>query len=515
MFRVIFVIALTCIFLNIQAQKPKLVTNYYYKKLKQSEGNTVNGKKTGTWTFWNEKGDIRFTETYGPEPGQVQSTIYIYDAYFNVNGHKQKLNLEKKDYEERLARQKQNPPQIISQGSTINGLKEGVWKTFDKDGNIITEKGYVRDTINGLAVEMDPEEPKHSLSRITYLVGRLNGSYMTESHDRKNRTEGVYYEGVKTGRWSITNGDYLYIENYKNGKLNGIRTVFYKEQPTLVERYADGVPEGDYSKYLYENNHVKRLTGKYHNGKQSGTFRVYLDTVLKSEWNLVNEVRNGPQKIYYDNGKVRSHMVWKNGVLDSVRTTWDEEGRLETRSWYENGELKKDQDFYQSGKIRQEFVYHNKTSATHTTWTEKGKKSKPEEVPVIQPAEQPIDFLAEFQEYEEVNVWDTKKTDDPMLAPEIPAEFPGGTTEMMKFISKNIRYPEIAKHMNVEGKVFLSFVVQTDGTITDIMLIKSPHTSLEQEAIRVVKLFPKFTPAKNNGVAVKQKMNIPISFTLR
>ncbi|HLP13641.1 MAG TPA: TonB family protein [Flavobacteriales bacterium] len=496
----------------VQAQKPKHVINYYYKKLKSSEGDAIKGVKTGAWKYWDTDGNLLRIETYLPDSRAIK--ISGYHDYFDAKDFPEVIKLEKTEYEQKLAQQNKPLPHPLVEGFYLDNLKENVWKIYDKQGNLLSEKAYVRDTLNGLAVEFDPLEPKHMVTRITWFMGKFNGMYMTESRDRTEKTEGAYSNGLKTGRWETKKSDNLYIEYYKDGELNGTKSVFYKEKPVTVERFSKGVLDGEFSKYLYDGETVKRLTGKYKNGKRNGTFRIYQGDVLKSEWNLSDEVRNGPQKLFYENGKVRSHEVWRNGVLDSVRTTWDEDGKLETRSFYEKGELKKDQDFYQNGKIRQEFIYTSRTQATRTTWDEKGRKTKSETVPVMQSNEPSFDFLNEFRD-ENGKKNSALKDSVYMLQPEVPAEFPGGNTEMMKFIAKHIHYPEMAKEAGVSGKVFISFVVDTDGSITNVKSRKSPDPSLEREAIRVVKLFPNFIPAKTNGRAVKQFMTVPISFVLK
>lgn len=93
-------------------------------------------------------------------------------------------------------------------------------------------------------------------------------------------------------------------------------------------------------------------------------------------------------------------------------------------------------------------------------------------------------------------------------------EFPGGTDSLMAFIKKNLRYPEILTESCIQGRVTLSFVVEEDGSITDIQEMRSPSEYLTEEAIRVVKLMPKWTPAKQRGQAVRVKYMLPITFRL-
>ena len=93
-------------------------------------------------------------------------------------------------------------------------------------------------------------------------------------------------------------------------------------------------------------------------------------------------------------------------------------------------------------------------------------------------------------------------------------EYPGGAAEMYKFLSKNIKYPPAASRANVSGKVFLTFVVNTDGSIQDVSVLKGLGFGCDEEAMRVVKTMPKWKPGKQSGRSVRVKFNLPISFTL-
>ncbi len=94
------------------------------------------------------------------------------------------------------------------------------------------------------------------------------------------------------------------------------------------------------------------------------------------------------------------------------------------------------------------------------------------------------------------------------------ASFPGGQEALNKFLSKNIKYPAEAQRANVQGKVFLSFVVSPDGSISDVAVLKGLGFGCDQEAIRVVKSMPRWSPGKQSGRAVKSRFNLPITFQL-
>ncbi len=95
-------------------------------------------------------------------------------------------------------------------------------------------------------------------------------------------------------------------------------------------------------------------------------------------------------------------------------------------------------------------------------------------------------------------------------------EFQGGEMEMYKFIQKNIMYPQIEKEANIMGTVYTSFVVDKDGSITDVTVVRGvpDGPGLDAEAVRMIRLMPKWNPGIQYGRAVKCKFNLPIKYSI-
>ncbi len=118
----------------------------------------------------------------------------------------------------------------------------------------------------------------------------------------------------------------------------------------------------------------------------------------------------------------------------------------------------------------------------------------------------------ELKEDEPINLND----DDPetvRIVQELP-EFPGGMVEFMKWLNKNLRYPPSALRNKIEGNVMISFIVNTDGSLSDLKVEKSDHKSLTDEAMRVARRMPKWKPGKDHGKICRTKIAIPIVFAL-
>ena len=94
-------------------------------------------------------------------------------------------------------------------------------------------------------------------------------------------------------------------------------------------------------------------------------------------------------------------------------------------------------------------------------------------------------------------------------------EFPGGEQARLKFFQKNLVYPKAAKEKEIQGKVIISFIVEKDGSITNIKVEKGVDSLLDAEALRVVKLMPKWKPGTQRGIPVRCSYRIPVVFVLQ
>ena len=97
---------------------------------------------------------------------------------------------------------------------------------------------------------------------------------------------------------------------------------------------------------------------------------------------------------------------------------------------------------------------------------------------------------------------------------EMPS-FPGGNAALMSYLNSNTKYPVVAQENGVQGRVIISFVVERDGSISDVKVARSVDPSLDREAQRVVKSMPRWTPGKQNGQTVRVKYTVPVVFRLQ
>lgn len=109
----------------------------------------------------------------------------------------------------------------------------------------------------------------------------------------------------------------------------------------------------------------------------------------------------------------------------------------------------------------------------------------------------------------------SEETEAPFVIVEQMPQFPGGEKEMMNFIRSNLRYPVLAQEMGVSGTVIINFVIDKNGGITNINLTRGIGSGCDEEAIRVLKLMPKWTPGRQGGRTVRVSYNLPFRFVLK
>ncbi len=97
---------------------------------------------------------------------------------------------------------------------------------------------------------------------------------------------------------------------------------------------------------------------------------------------------------------------------------------------------------------------------------------------------------------------------------EVMPQFPGGQDSLNSFITTNLKYPRSARENSISGKVVIECIVDTDGSLTDIKVKTSVHPKLDDEALRIIKLMPKFKPGSQKGNAVKVIISLPVNFKL-
>ena len=127
-----------------------------------------------------------------------------------------------------------------------------------------------------------------------------------------------------------------------------------------------------------------------------------------------------------------------------------------------------------------------------------------------------VDQQEVIEEYVPVEVEEEEVVEQEIfqIVEEMPA-YPGGDQKLMEYVAKNIKYPQIARETGIQGRVFVGFVVEPDGSVSNVKVLRGIGGGCDEEAMRVVKSMPKWKPGKQRGKAVRVSYMLPVNFKLQ
>lgn len=490
--------------------------SYYNGGKKASALNYANGLRNGLQEHWYENGQLRERTSYTNE---VMN--YKYTWYFN------------------------GKPRAVE--TYKNGLPEGTWRTYP-----------------------DPSESRDSLpsSVDEYAGGLRNGVHLAYANGF--RTEEVYYKnGVLDGtlkKWDQT-GNLGVSENYVKGLRDGLCKYYDHGKLIREVEYSKGKINGTEKEYYYGNNLTKQSWFKngildsaytyFPNGKTESTriYKYYPGFVKTEEYSLFTQYDEKGKKLiqgeyhfemkdrywvtYYPDGKMKSQTPYSNGKITGVY-----------KKWYANGKPLIEMECNGSAVVAQPKVWDDKGKAIKSgtkAYDELVESSKPGEVyndpsrykvdrtsqsgrvrftppTVIEEVEPPQEVMIGTMDQEgsdespQVYVVEEAPREEAVLtfAEEMP-EFPGGSDSLRAYLARSIKYPAICLEAGQQGTVYVRFVVNTDGTISNVDVVKgvAGAPDLSKEAIRVIKQMPKWKPGRMNGRAVRVYFTQPVKFVIK
>lgn len=217
---------------------------------------------------------------------------------------------------------------------------------------------------------------------------------------------------------------------------------------------------------------------------------------------FLNDTLFGEEAVYIS-GKLLQKDYYTNGIRDSLYS-FDIFGILSVKSYFNSGKAIKSLLYDSIGNLKQmnefvnleniefisSFYKGDKIIKTDTVYKNKNPKIKPI-------------FEAEVVD-----------DDDVFEKVEEAPEFPGGLSALYTFLAKNMKYPAEAREKNIQGKVYVSFIIEKDGSVSNVTLIRGIGGGCDEEAIRVVQMLPKWIPGKTRGNPIKVLYKMPVSFRL-
>lgn len=260
------------------------------------------------------------------------------------------------------------------------------------------------------------------------------------------------------------------VEFYADGKLEGIRTSYYPSGKTKVfENYENGQRHGEYREY-YEDSTMRAEATFVHGNIQGSAHRYSKSGKRLLEMNI-DTSGNGSMQSFYLNGD-----LYQNGQFEKYRCvgTWN--------SYNRGNEIAKTDEYSKT----------NETGSSSNTYRRSLHTNF---------------YFFKTHDFEILEI------EGVVHYPDKEAEFPQGQMTLQKYIVSNIKYPEEAINKGVQGKAYLYFVVEIDGSISNVTVAKSPRL-LKEESIRIVEGMPNWQPGEYKKEKVRTICRLPIVYTL-
>jgi len=263
---------------------------------------------------------------------------------------------------------------------------------------------------------------------------------------------------------------------------------------------------------------------------KTGNYKTYYQNgQVKSDENYKNGIKVGICKYYYENGKLQFEEKFNDsGEPDGMFNSYLNNGQLESSYTYRNGErhgLFK--EYNENGSLREEgkyeygrrIHYSQQNIEEQTTLDNNIYKNVNE---ISQPKGEEMDLEQKLlrneishEEYLALKHKSSSSDKNNAKNEIVMPQFKGGKTALMNYIGNNLKYPIYAVEMGIQGKVMVSFIVEIDGSISNVKVSKSLSPECDKEAVRVVSTMPKWIAGKKDGIPARIGLNIPIGFNLQ
>ena len=342
-----------------------------------------------------------------------------------------------------------------------------------KNKNDFNNNGFSSNYLRSYATfDIDKEVPDSFYVCLNEISGQLNSfmfkvipmpkmkKYVSFYSNSQVFVKGMLEKDLKTGVWTKyhPNGKVGVIEEYIDGKLNGQVIEYFDDGALAAEKeYKNGLRNGIWKQYYYKI----WIDGKYKNDKKDSIWSYY-DTIgnLTAKGSYLDDLKNGSWIYYYNNHK-ESEGSYINDVENGEWKIFDSVGIVIAKGMINKGE-----------EVPNSWVYYdneNNTIAIDTT------------ILLI------IDNMPQYRE---------------------------GLEGAMMYIKNNINMPTTTTGGKISGKIFVSFVVEPIGTLSNIILLKGLSTDIDNEIIRIFNKMPRWIPGYQNGRLVRVKVNMPISIDI-
>lgn len=187
------------------------------------------------------------------------------------------------------------------------------------------------------------------------------------------------------------------------------------------------------------------------------------------------------ERMYFNSGQIKFERAYNSYSEQKLHG--------KRKKWYENGQIQEDIDF-ENGKLNGQVL---------TYWDNGQLKRKD---------------IYENDELVEGKVWNADGTEAAYYDFQIMSAFPGGMDGLIQYLSKNVQYPRKSRRKGIQGRVLVAFIIEKDGSLSNVEVLEGVNDEIDAEAVRVIKRMPKWKPAMEDGEEVRVLFRMPIAFRL-
>lgn len=344
-----------------------------------------------------------------------------------------------------------------------------------------------------------------------YINGQKNGQWYSADYSLVTKTD--YYQKPMKGDTTIISG--YYISNYLSGKKHGLMSGYtiIDGDTVLISKYSYNNDLHDGENILYYENGQKREISHWQNGVLNGEYIVWHPNGQKSEvsyWQ--NDTINGENLKWYPNGQLKSKTYWRNGKQDGLSEYWYDNGVLYNRIDWTFGEKSgKEVWWYRDGDILAEILhddtnlltFYNKKESVKITWDTDGKIISEDNYTPDNPCNEDIHYGSDY--------FKGKPTDGKRFIPyDTPPQVIGGFDPLISRIVIPDKFKGIGVKLEIKAQVY----VHESGAATDIILTGNVDRDQLDGSVKTAIAKTRFEPAKNRGRNTAVYISIPLKFNL-
>jgi TonB family protein len=216
-----------------------------------------------------------------------------------------------------------------------------------------------------------------------------------------------------------------------------------------------------------------------------------------------NYPKEGEYFTYNDSNKVVKLELYSQGKKQGDQYSFKEDGSISAWSYYKDDQVYYHSLYYDSGAIEDSISYDYSQEKVRMQRLCYHRNGQPERIELL-----------EDDELIESTCYNDKGEEKAYVPYEEMPEFPGGVEGLQKYLAKALRYPNAAQKRGIQGRVYVQFVVDVNGRVENVKILRSVHPDLDEESLRVVNKMPDWKPGKRKGISVRVSYTVPLAFKL-